>query len=176
MKPVKNILFATNLSPDCVSAFNFAAAIATRFQATLVLLHVVDKMPEYIESRLKGLLGEEKWKEKISNQVSEARQQLIGKKSSNAMIKAALGQFCSEAGIDDDACDYHSREIVVTDGEVIEDIIANARKYACDLIVMGTREGFLSHNSIGNTIKSVMRKTTIPVMVVPPLDQEGAAA
>ena len=176
IKPVKNILFATNLSPDCVSAFHFAAAIATRFQATLVLLHVVDKMPEYIESRLKGLLGEAQWQEQVSSQVASARQQLIGKKSSNAMIKTALGHFCSEAGIDDDACGYHSREIVVTDGEVIEDIIESAHKYECDLIVMGTKEGFLSHNSIGANIKGVMRKTQIPVMVVPPLDQADGAA
>jgi nucleotide-binding universal stress UspA family protein len=176
MKPVRNIMFATNLSADCVSAFQFAAAIATRFQATLILLHVIDKMPEYIESRLKGLLGEDVWKEKISSQVSSARQQLIGKKSSNAMIKAALSQFCSEAGIDGDTCGYHSREIVVTDGEVIEDILASARKYECDLIVMGTKEGFLSHNSIGATIKGVMRRTKIPVMMVPPLDQEIAVA
>jgi nucleotide-binding universal stress UspA family protein len=176
MKPVRNILFATNLSADCVSAFHFAAAIATRFQATLVLLHVVDKMPEYIESRLKGLLGDDEWKVKISSQISSARQQLIGKRSTNEMVRTALGHFCTEAGIDNDACDYHSREIVVTNGEVIDDIIASAQKYECDLIVMGTKEGFLSHNSIGTTIKAVMRRTKIPVMVVPPLDQGDAVA
>lgn len=170
IKPLSNILFATNLSADCVAAFDYAAAIATRFQATLVLLHVVDKMPEYIESRLKGLLGESQWKESIESQVSAARNQLIGKKSSNKMIKAALAQFCSQAGIDDDACGYHSREIVITDGEVIDDIIENAQKYQCDLIVMGTKEGFLTHNSIGATIKGVMRRATIPVMVVPPVE------
>lgn len=169
MKPVQNILFATNLSDDCLAAFDYAAAIATRFQATLVLLHVLEKMPEYIESRLKGMLGEEQWKKTVESQISGVREQLIGKKSSNAMIQAALEQFCSEAGIDDDACGYHSREIVITDGEVIHDIIKSAQDYKCDLIVMGTREGFLSHNTIGPTIKSVMRQAKIPVLVVPPV-------
>jgi nucleotide-binding universal stress UspA family protein len=170
IKPIQNILFATNLSPDCISAFEYAAAIATRFQATLVLLHVVEKMPEYIESRLKGLLGQKKWEETLSVQVSGVREQLIGKKSSNAVIQAALAQFCSDAGIDDNACGYHSREIVVTNGEVIDDIIHSAADYQCDLIVMGTKEGFLSHNSIGSTIKRVMRQAQIPVMVVPPVE------
>jgi nucleotide-binding universal stress UspA family protein len=174
IKPVKTILFATNLSKECIAAFDFAAAIATRFQATLVLLHVLEKMPDYVEGRLKGLLGEKSWQENIESQVSDARRQLIGKKSSNMMIKSALAQFCNDAGIDDDASGYQSREIVVTDGEVIHDIIQSSQEYQCDLIVMGTKDGFLSHNSIGSTIKGVMRQTTIPVMVVPPVNQKGA--
>ena len=170
MKSVKTILFATNLSQECMAAFDLAAAIAIRFQATIVLLHVMEKMPDYIESRLKGILGEEEWKKNIESQVSGARQQLIGKKSSNKMIQAALSQFCSEAGIDDNACGYHSREIVVTDGEVVQDILECSRSYQCDLIIMGASSGFLSNNTIGPVIKGVMRKSKIPVMMVPPVD------
>ncbi len=171
IRPVKNILFATNLSPNCMAAFDFAAGIATRFQATLVLLHVVEKMPDYIESRLVGLLGEKQWQETVESRVSGAREQLIGKKSSDKLIQAALAQFCSDAGIDDDACGYHSREIVVTDGEVIQDIVQTSKDYNCDLIVMGAKQGFLSHNSIGSTIKDVMRQSLIPVMMVPPISE-----
>lgn len=174
LKPVKNILFATNLSSECLSAFEYAAAIATRFQATLVLLHVLEKMPEYVESQLKSILGEKQWKETVESQVSGARAELIGKKSSNSMIRTALTHFCTEAGIDDDACGYHSREIVVTDGDVVHDIIKSAQDYNCDLIVMGVKEGFLSHNAIGATIKSVIRQAKIPVMVVPPVSEERA--
>lgn len=174
IKPIKNLLFATNLSPDCLSAFEYSAAIATRFEATLVLLHVVEKMPEYVESRLKGLLGQKQWDETVESQLSGAREQLIGKKSSNTMIQAALEQFCSVAGIDDDSCGYHSREIVVSNGEVIQDIIKTSQDYTCDMIVMGTKEGFLAHNSIGSVIKGVMRKAKIPVMVVPPLSMDAA--
>lgn len=172
IKPMENILFATNLTPDCLTAFDYAAALATRFQATLVLLHVLEKVPDYIENRLKGMLGEKHWQETIESQVSGARAQLIGKKSSNAMIQAALSQFCQEAGIDEDACGYHCREIVVTDGEVDLDIVKTARQYHCNLIVMGTQEGFLTHNTIGATIKNVIRKSKIPVMVVPPAEQD----
>lgn len=172
IKSVNTILFATNLSQECMAAFDLAAAIATRFKATLVLLHVMEKMPDYIESRLKGMLGEEEWKKTIESQVSGARQQLIGKKSSNTMIQTALSQFCSDAGIDDDACGYHSREIVVTDGEVIQDILECSRSYKCDLIIMGASSGFLSTNTIGPVIKGVMRKSKIPVMMVPPVNAQ----
>jgi nucleotide-binding universal stress UspA family protein len=154
-----------------MEAFESAAAIATRFQATLVLLHVMEKVPEYVESHLRELMGKERLEEIIESNISGARREMAGKKSSNTMIQEALASFCSQAGIDDDACGYHSREIVVTEGDVVDGIIQGAIDYQCDLIVMGTREGFFSHNSIGPTIKGVMRQTRIPVMVVPPASQ-----
>ena len=165
---VKNILFATNLTQGCMPAFEFAAVLATRFQATMVMLHVVEKMPDYVEKRLVGLLGKKQWEETFSAQVDGARQKLIGKRSANAMVSAALEQFCTNAGIDDDSCGYHSREIVVTDGEIVDDIVSCAKEYECDLIVMGVKGGLLANNTIGSVTKGVIRRTEIPVMVVPP--------
>ena len=156
-KQVKAILFATNLSESCRQAFDFAAAMATRFEATIILLHVMEKMPDYVEGRLRGLLGQKQWDEMQSSHERNAQEALIGKKSSNRMVREALTQFCSQVGIDDASCGYHSREIVVTDGDVVEDIVKTSKNYNCDLIILGAREGFLSKNSIGTTIKSVMR-------------------
>jgi nucleotide-binding universal stress UspA family protein len=168
MKPLTSILFATNLTENCRPAFDFAASMATRYQATLVLLHVLEKIPDYVESRLRGMLGEEKWKEYVDSHEKTARDALIGKKSESRMIRQALEQFCAEAGIDDDSCGYHSREIVLTDGEVVEDIVTNAKEYNCDLIVMGAHQGFITGTSIGSTIKNVLRESKRPVLVVPP--------
>ncbi len=167
-KPIQSILFATNLSENCMAAFDFAASMATRYQATLVLLHVIEKMPEYVEGRLRGLLGEKQWREMAESHADSARQALIGKKSSSKLIREALDRFCIDAGIDDASCGYHSREIVIADGEIVEEVIAQSKKYKADLIILGTRDGFLSDNRIGQTIKSIMRNSKIPVMVVPP--------
>ena len=168
LKPIQTILFATNLSENCRAGFDFAASMATRYQATLVLLHVIEKMPEYVEGRLIGLLGETQWKEMSQSHADNARQSLIGKKSSPKLIREALDRFCIDAGIDDASCGYHSREIVVANGEIVEEVIEQSKKYKADLIVLGTRDGFLSDNRIGQTIKSVLRNSKIPVMVVPP--------
>ena len=168
LKPIRSILFATNLSENCLAAFDFAASMATRYQATLILLHVLEKMPEYIEGRLKGLLGENQWQELSQAHADNARQVLIGKKSSSKLIREALDKFCIDAGIDDASCGYHSREIVIADGEIVEEIIEQSKKYEADLIILGTRDGFLSDNRIGQTIKSILRNSKIPVMVVPP--------
>jgi nucleotide-binding universal stress UspA family protein len=170
-KPIKSIMFATDLSETCRQAFEMAAAMATKHQATLVLMHVLEQMPDNVESRLKGLLGQSHYDELINKHSANAREALIGKKSSNTLIQEALAQFCTNAGIDDDSCDYQSREILVMEGNVVEEILNQAKKFQCDLIVMGSREGFLSDNKIGHTIKSVMRSSNIPVMMVPPASE-----
>lgn len=168
LKDLNTILFATNLSETGRPAFDLAAAIATRFQATIVLLHVIEKISDYAQERLRGLLGREQWEIMQRSRERNAQEALIGKRSSNSFIREALKRFCSQAGIDDASCGYHSREIVISEGDVVEEIIQASKKYNCDLIIMATREGFLAKNSIGSIIKSVMRKSMIPVVVVPP--------
>lgn len=163
----KTILFATNLEENCKPAFELAVSMASRYKANLVLLHVLEQMPDYLTARLKDFMGEKQWNKIIEQNANFAREVLIGKRSSIKLIKEALGQFCIDAGIDDALSGYHSREIVVADGEIVEEIIAQAKNYHADLIIMGDRKGFLSDNRIGHCIKSVMRQCHLPVMVVP---------
>jgi nucleotide-binding universal stress UspA family protein len=167
-KQLKTIMFATNLDDNCRAAFDIAASMAIRYQATLVLLHVLEELPSNINGRLKGLIGDEAWADITKHHADDARDVLIGKRSTSKLIQKALGQFCINAGIDDSGCDYHSREIVVTDGILVDEIVNQAVKYKSDLIIMGSREGLVSEIHIGSTIKSVMRRSHIPVMVVPP--------
>ena len=167
IKPLKTILFATNLSDSCSKAFEMAATLAIRYQATLVLLHVVEKAPDYVEARLKALLGEAQWDDMVDSLADDAQRLLIGKKSSSTIIRDALNRFCTQAGIEDNSCDYHSREIVVSNGDVVEDILYYAKTFNCDVIILGARKGMLSETAIGGTIKSVLRKSKKPVLIVP---------
>ena len=60
-----------------------------------------------------------------------------------------------------------TESLLVKEGDVVEAIIGQAAEYKCDLIIMGANEGLLSSSSVGSTIKSVLKKSKIPVMVVP---------
>ena len=64
--------------------------------------------------------------------------------------------------------DIHSREIVVTDGDLIDEVIDQSKKYNCDMIVMGAREGIIRETAISHVIKGVLHHSRIPVLVVPP--------
>ena len=164
---IKTILFATDLSINCIPAFDFTLVIAMQFKAKICLLHVMEKIPDYVESRLEGLFGEDQWKEMMHSYENSARQKLIGKRSSSKLIQNALNHLCKEAGIDEASCGYRSSEIIVTDGDIADKILETSKTYNCDLIVMGNRKGFLSKSAIGLNTKSVMKRSEIPVLVVP---------
>jgi nucleotide-binding universal stress UspA family protein len=168
-KTIKSILFATNLQENCRPAFDFAVSLATKYQATIVLLHVLEKrIPDYVESRLKGMLGEEEWNQIKEKHEKNVRSALIAKKSTDELIRDALEQFCNEAGIDDASCGFHSKEIVIGEGELVDEIIDKAKEYKCEMIIMGAHPGIIRETSISSVIKGVLHRSKIPVVVVPP--------
>jgi nucleotide-binding universal stress UspA family protein len=166
-KGIKTILFATKLNQESMAAFNLAAKLALQFQARLIILHVIEKIPDNIESHVKVFLGEKKWNAVRQGLENEAQQALIGKRSSGKLIRKALEHLCSEAGIDEASCGYQSREIVIGEGNVVDSIIEYSKEQACDLIIIGSHENHRLTKSIGATIKSVLRRSKKPVLVVP---------
>jgi len=180
-KGIKTILFATNLTQDCTKAFSSAVILALKFQAKIVILHVIEKIPDYVEGRLEGLLGEEAWNEIRQTHENEALQTLIGKRSTSKLICEALEHISIGAGIDEASCGYQAQEVVLGDGNAADSIIKHSKKHACDLIILGSRESRRQTKSIGATIKSVLQRSKTPVMVVPaendgesyPLDDSG---
>ena len=166
-EPIKSILFATDLTEKCVPAFDCAASLATRYQTTIILLHVTETIPGYAEMRLKGLFGEEDYQRIVQEHETSVQKALIAKKTSTSLIQTALEQFCASAGIDDDSCGGHAREIVIGHGDVAKEIIGQSKKLNCDLIILGGQKGRLMKTPIGSVIKDVLRRSKIPVLVVP---------
>jgi nucleotide-binding universal stress UspA family protein len=169
-KTIKSLLFATDLSPNCRAAFEASISLAAQYQAKLILLHVVARnVPSFIEGHIRTAMGDEKWESLAKEHQQDARHTLIGKMTPESLLHTALKQYCAEGGIDDVNCGLKAHEIVVAEGEIIQEILTHAANHQCDLIVIGARKGFLKSNSIGPTGKGVMRRTRIPVLFVPPL-------
>jgi nucleotide-binding universal stress UspA family protein len=167
MKPVeyKTILFTSNLSTASRIAFQHAALLANQFHAKLILLHVMERLPSSYEGYMIGLFGQDKVREVLKRHKDEARHALVGKVTPTQMAKTALSEFCLESGMDEAATD--PPVIIVENGEVVEVIMKVAEEYSCDLIIMAAHEGLFSHASVGHTIKSTVKKSEIPVLVVP---------
>lgn len=172
LKGIKTILFTTDLSPDARHAFIHAALLATEFKAKIVLLHVLEELPESVEGRLIGIFGSAKWNETLRQQSQDTHRILMGKVTDSEMVKTALNDFCSGAGITEKECGYVEREIVVKKGDVVKSILELVETKSCDVIVMGACKGLLSGRSIGHNIKGVMKKSPVPVLLVPPVGQE----
>ena len=167
LKPIRSILFATDLTQNCQGALDFTIAIATKFKATIYMLHVIEKLPEHMGERLKDLLGSHEWEKMVNSHKEVAHRSLTGKTPTNVVIRQAIQNFCKQEGIDDESCDFTSREIIISDGEIVEYILENAKKNECDLIVLGGHQSMFAKTSVGSTTKGVLKRSTIPVTIVP---------
>ncbi|MEJ2155690.1 MAG: universal stress protein [Desulfobacteraceae bacterium] len=168
-KQIETILFASDLSEISRVAFGNVAMMAAQLNAKIVLLHVIEKVPESYEYRLKSLFGENQWNDILTDHKEEAQHALIGKVSERQMARTALSQFCresdslSEEGRDSAVQD----EIVVVEGDVTGTILKQAEEHKCDLIVMCASKGLISGTSVGHNIKTVLKKSKVPTLVVP---------
>jgi nucleotide-binding universal stress UspA family protein len=169
LKKINKLLFATNLSENCLAALHTSVAMATTYQATLVLLFVMHReVPGHVESDLKYFLGEEKWNELIQEHEKETHDALIGKMSSKKINRTVMRKYCEESGIDPDSCSFPYEEVVAHGEDVPGTIASQAETSECGAIVLGAKKGFVTTNSVGSVIKGVLRKSKVPVIVVPP--------
>lgn len=168
---VKKILFATDLSDSALYAFAYAASLASLYGAGITILHVLSE-PSGLDSNIIGHIGVEYevQREKIKErQQAEARDALIGKKRENIEIHERLEEFTTvqgkKAGVD---------EILVRTGDPVNEILRQAEKRNCDLIVIGSHgHGIIEEAIIGSTARAVVRRSTKPVLVVRLHDAEG---
>ncbi len=163
----KTILFTSNLSTASRAAFKQAAMLATQFGAKLILFHVMEGPSNSYESYVSSLFGQDQWQTILKNNREEARHALVGKVTPKQMVRTILSEFAQENKKEDENFVIPEYEIVVKDGDVIELILKQTVESQCDLIVMGAGKGLLSGSAVGKNIKSVMKKSKVPVLVVP---------
>lgn len=166
LKPIDVILFATDLTPGCQPAYEFAVAMAIRNKALLSILYIIADIPESIENRLRTLVGRHQWQDLMQLKKEDVHKSLTGKRTTD-LVLGEIQDFCEKVGMDENSCAFHSREIIISAGDVAETIISNAEEYECDIIVMGAHSGLISRNAIGDSINTVLKLSPIPVTVVP---------
>lgn len=168
---IDRILFATDLSDHSRFAFTYAAGLANRLGAGIVLFHMVEGLTDTFEERIRSFLGDAAWEEIRRSREDEARQLLIGKKSEREHVRKALEQFAAAMRRDREMDPFQTDEIIVQrDGNVAREIVNTAREHACDLILMGLKGDAVAGGAgrIGSQVKAVLKRSTIPVFVVPP--------
>lgn len=154
---ITNILYATDLSDNARYAYKYAASLAQQYNANITILHVMEKLSAESFLQIQGYVGEEKWK-KLQE---EKQADFI------STIKGRLSNFCDEISNEVDACTFQVDKIIVKEGIAADEILHQADLNDADLIVMGTRGfGMFKEALMGGTARRVVRRSTIPVMVV----------
>ena len=166
-KLLKSILLATNLQDYNKGAFDVAMSLATHYDANLVLLHVVEKIPEQIMERMKWIVDDEQLERFHKAKTEEIKKSLIGKNISNAVLREALAEYCRKINKDTSVCLHPNRNIIVCEGDVVEMILKTSNDHDCGMIILSTQEGLFGKASISKVIKNVMEQSAIPVLSVP---------
>ena len=164
---IKKILFTTDLTKNARQAYQYALCIANRFDAALTILYVMEEPSVSYSESLKGFLGDDRWQRVQTSHEEHARNVLIGKRQEAIVIKEALGEFSEDFTKNLSQTGPVSSEIVVTRGNVVNEILSEAQTCACDLIVMGYHlRGKLKEAILGSTSRRILRRSNIPVMLV----------
>lgn len=145
MVTISNILLSTDFSDISLSAAEYAITVAKLNNATLHLLHVVEKTPPILAIRSLDL-SEEKIMKGILDEAQENLRRVVKKLESDSGLKV-IGSVVR--GID------------------YQEIVDYATGNKIDMIVIAThgRTGLL-HTLIGSVAEKVIRYSKVPVLVV----------
>jgi nucleotide-binding universal stress UspA family protein len=154
---IGKILYATDLSENARHAFGYAASLANRYGATIVILHVLEDISPSSNEHLAAMLGEDRWKELQARKRAEVL----------ATIESRLAAFCDDEKAKLATCPFVVSDILVRTGTPASEILEQARKMRADVIVMGTHgRGTFAEAMLGSTARRVVRRSETPVLVI----------
>jgi len=155
---IKKILYATDLSKNSVYVYRYAMNMAEKYNAEIVILHVIEPIPPQVKHYVSIYVNEARWEEKIKTEQEMAIEQ----------IKKRLQEFCKRESQDDPRCLLLVSRILVQPGHPVEEILKAAEEEACDVIILGTHgKGFLKQTFLGSVARSVLDRSRKPVFIIP---------
>ncbi len=155
---IKKILYATDLSKNSVYAFRYAMNMAEKYNAEIVILHVIEPIPPQVKHYVSLYVNEARWEEKIKTEQEMAIEQ----------IKKRLQEFCKRESQDDPRCLLLVSRILVQPGHPVEEILKAAEEEACEIIIIGTHgKGFLKQTFLGSVARSGLDRARKPVFIIP---------
>jgi nucleotide-binding universal stress UspA family protein len=150
---IKTILYASDLGENTRPVFRLAVSQARRYNARLLMLHVVEPLGTTGTAIIANYLSGEE-----ADRINRAGPQ--DKKRLDAFCRDELAAY----GLDRTPV----TEIMVATGVPCQEILKVAAKFQADMIIMGkSTTTFLGNVVMGTTARRVSRLTDIPLLLVP---------
>ncbi len=152
MNNIKKIMISVDLSEQCVPARKFAAELAEKLKAKLVVVNVINQ----IEIRALQKIS------KASDSMSIDQYLEDQKKSRNEQIEQMINSTTSNE-------DYKKYiKIIIRHGIPFQELLKVAEEEKVDLIVMGTKgRSNLANVLVGSTANQLFHHSKIPVLAIP---------
>lgn len=153
---IKTILYCTQLGPNSAYVFRYAYSIAKRFDARIVVLHVVETLNPRQRAMVEGYAGEGS----LAGVLRKAEQEAARR------IPRRIEEFCHREVGHEDWRKVVS-EIVVAEGHASEQILDHVDKTGADLLVVGAHtESSLLDRLLGSTTRVLVKSSPVPVLTV----------
>ena len=154
----RNILVATDFTPNSDNAFKHAVLMARQHSARIHLLHVVPQVDTSMRSYLSAVMGQDQLTQFEQQHELEAQTRL--QKELHDFVERELAEY------PDDMQRFAGAQIAV--GNPVVSILEGAKAIDADVIVMGTHsKGPLEHAFLGSVAEKVLHKSNRPVFVIP---------
>lgn len=154
----KNVLYCTDLSQNSYMAFDYAAYLAKLTKAKLHLIHVLEPLSDDAVFAFQTFVQDKsKRREMLDTRAQKARD----------VIDERQEAYWAAQSAEDRKVRAQIESITVCEASPAEQIIKSAEKNDCDLIVMGSHEGSVSHIFLGSVARKVLHRSKVPSLVVP---------
>lgn len=151
----RNILYATDLSPNSAQAFRHAVSLARRYDGAIHILHVLPPTGQAVVNYVATVMGEER----LADLEMEHEDEVV------RSILERLDEFTRAELPDHPEDRQRVQSIEVTHGEPAERILEAADRLEADLIVVGSHgKGRLRHVLLGSVAEKVLHRSTRPVL------------
>lgn len=149
---MKKIIVAIDLSEETKEIIDYAKNLAKSFGAKLFIVH-----SESVEFYINSIVNEEGVQPSV--ELIEKRKKIIQKQ---------LDEVNAEIAKDD-----IESECILMEGPTVDNILQESEKVNAELIILGShKHGRFYHLLFGSIHNKLIRKTHIPVMVIPTLKEK----
>jgi len=154
---IKKILYATDLSPNSAHAFRYAVYFAKKFDAEIIIFHVIEGASQDAVKALELYMDKQYLKKTLEKREDHAVERL----------KNRLRIFCDKELTDDPEFVEKIGSIEAYRGYPAEEILKKTEELNCDAIIMGTHKRSSTYTFLGTVAKRVLRRARKPVFIIP---------
>ncbi len=149
---MKRMLIAMDFSPVTARLVEVALGLCANHEVSVLLVHAAPPEPDFVGYRP----GPQTVRDTVADELREEQQ--------------ALRKW--EDKLRDQNVQVEGRCI---QGAIVDTLLSEAEKFAAELIVMGSHgHGALRHLLLGSVSEAMLKKSQIPLLVVPLPDDEKA--
>ncbi|MEH7830588.1 MULTISPECIES: universal stress protein [Gemmobacter] len=158
LKPIRTILYATDLSNTSAYAFRHAVGLAAALNARLHVLHAIEPMSDEARLTIQLFMQDPEARRLAMTRRAETTRQILLERQE--AFWAAMPQ-------DEQALRDLVDDIELIEGFAAEAILKRAQSLPADMILMGSHAHGISHTFLGTVAKRVLRRARVPTLIVP---------